>query len=94
MTTEEKVAKLNELTWHGKGAISLDTKTFTAFIEHPRNYSLIVVLTATDASHACDVCQYAHRDACARARTCRQRANVATACAMRAAQPQVVCPRV
>ena len=38
--------------------MQLDTKLFTTFVEHPRNYSLVVVLTATGASHACEVCQY------------------------------------
>jgi len=38
--------------------IALDTKLFNLYTEAPRNYSIVVVLTATEPGQACDLCQY------------------------------------
>jgi len=57
LSYQEKVAELNTLSAQGTGAIRLDSKSFMKFVEHPRNYSLIVVFTATDATHPCDICR-------------------------------------
>jgi len=57
LSYQEKVTELNSLSAQGTGAIRLDNKSFMKFVEHPRNYSLIVVFTATDATQPCDICR-------------------------------------
>ena len=79
LTLDDKVKRLDALA-ADNAAIPLDTKSFLSFVEHPRNYSLVVVFTTTDAAQACDLCQYVLGRAFARARAWErtQRANQAS----------------
>eukprot|EP01137_Pigoraptor_chileana_P015426 Opistho-2@5222 len=58
LTVDEKVRKLNELTIQ-KPMMKFDEAAFTKFARTaPRNYSMIVMLTALNSRHQCGPCRF------------------------------------
>ncbi|KAI9209637.1 uncharacterized protein BJ171DRAFT_484611 [Polychytrium aggregatum] len=55
-SSQQKVEKLNDLYKPGE-IFELETTSFLRFSEKPRNYSLVVVLTALSSEHQCEPCR-------------------------------------
>ena len=54
---EEKVRKLNFDSKDSSKIIILDHSKYSLYFEAPRNYSIILLLTALSPDHNCQVCQ-------------------------------------
>lgn len=62
MTLGDRITKLNELS-NQKPIIKLNNEKYREFVKAtPRNYSIILMLTAMNPTRGCGVCQVAHEE--------------------------------
>lgn len=55
---EAKIHKLNEAARKNQGVIELDSSLYDEFTSKPRNYSIVILLTALDPQINCVPCKY------------------------------------
>jgi oligosaccharyltransferase complex subunit gamma len=55
---ETKIHKLNEATRKNQGLIELDSSLYDEVTSKPRNYSIVILLTALEPQINCVPCKY------------------------------------
>jgi oligosaccharyltransferase complex subunit gamma len=55
-----KLDRILKMTRSGKGAAKLDSQSFVKSLESPRDYAMVVLLTALGDKFKCTPCKYVH----------------------------------